>query len=112
MVLITLRSKIFTSRIGGETNIYYDFSLTFSTIPTPITIITGVRELPAICTAGHTLSQLSCESYEVAMCDPLHDFKNLIHHILEELPHQVNTRDLKKDITDFCKGSLGRLNEL
>ena len=48
---------------------------------------------------GHSLEELHLENYEVVHCDPLHDFKSIIHHIHEVLPYQVGNQDLK----EFCK---------
>ena len=48
-----------------------------------------------------------CGTYEVAMSVPLHDFKNLITHILEELLHQISDTALKQEITAFTKKALG-----
>ena len=66
-----------------------------------------MRRLPALCSNGHSLEELHLENYEVVHCDPLHDFKNIIHHILEELPYQVENQDLKDKVSEFCKTCIG-----
>lgn len=72
-----------------------------------IIIYAGVRRLPAILTTGCSLKEVGCERYEVALCDPLHDFKNLICHLLTELPHHVQDAQLKLEISKFTKAALG-----
>lgn len=67
----------------------------------------GIRRLPAVCACGKTLEELGLEMYEVTHCDPLHDFKNVIVHLLEELPFQINDPDIKKEIRHFCSSSMG-----
>lgn len=59
---------------------------------------------------GKTLEELGCDRYEISLCEPLHDFKNLITHILEELRQQLGgvPRDVKETITQYCKGILGK----
>ena len=59
---------------------------------------------------GETITPEDCDIklYEVALCDPLHDLKNLISRIFEELPYQVDNPELKKDISDFCRESWGK----
>jgi hypothetical protein len=62
---------------------------------------TGVRRMPALLTAERQVAGL-LDSYEVVMCEPLHDLKNVISAILEELPHQIEERSLKRKVTEFC----------
>lgn len=46
------------------------------------------------------------ESYEVSLTEPMHDLKNLITHILQELPHHIEQAPLKEEIKDFCERAL------
>ena len=56
------------------------------------------------------LQEIVCEWYEISMSEPLHNFNNLITHILEELPHHLSgvPRDVKETITQYCKIILGK----
>lgn len=67
----------------------------------------GVHRLPALCTQGHSLEQLGLQNYEVVHCDPLHDFKNVIQNLMEELPHQVQNLKLKSKVSEFCTTCIG-----
>ena len=40
-------------------------------------------------------------------CDPLHDFKNIIQNLFEELPNQIQNLELKSKISEFCKSCIG-----
>jgi hypothetical protein len=71
-------------------------------------LLLGVRRLPAICSTGRSLAELGCEMYEVVLCDPLHDFKNLIFHILEELANHIDNVNLQHDVKEFCKKAIGK----
>ena len=69
--------------------------------------LTGVIRPPALLTTKLTLLDIGCPKYEIAMCEPLHDFKNVIERLLTELPLHITDATLKADIAAFCKDVLG-----
>ena len=64
----------------------------------------GVKRLPALLTTGLSLEEIGIPRYEIANCEPLHDLKNVINHLLNELPHHLDDMqpELKEKITTFC----------
>ena len=64
--------------------------------------------MPALLSTGLSLEEIGCPDYEIAVCEPLHDIKNMVHHILTELPDQIRKPELKAKIKAFCKDTLGR----
>ena len=48
------------------------------------------------------------EEYEVAMCDPLHDLKNMINVVFDEVYNQIKNKELKKLVMDFCTHYTGK----
>lgn len=48
-------------------------------------------------------NDLEMPHYEVAQTEPLHDFKNVINRVLEELPYTIQQADLRKEIEDITK---------
>ena len=69
---------------------------------------TGVRRLPALLSTGLELKDIGCPEYEILACEPLHNLKNLIAHLLAELPHQVTEPALKRRVKEFCEGCLDK----
>ena len=67
----------------------------------------GVIRLPALLTTGHTLEEIGCPLYEILQCEPLHDLKNVITHLMTELPHQIEDGALKRAVNEFCQQTLG-----
>lgn len=65
----------------------------------------GVKRPAALHTTGE-FRQL--EAYEVLMVEPLHDLKNVINRIFDELPHAVTEPALKQDITNTISILRGR----
>jgi len=61
----------------------------------------GVRRLPALASTKMSLAELQCASYEVCGCEPLHDLKNLISVLMEELPYQIQDKNSRKALQDF-----------
>ena len=57
---------------------------------------------------GHTLEDLGMEEYEIALCEPLHDLKNLINVIFDEVYNQIKNKELKKLVMDFCTRYTGK----
>ena len=51
------------------------------------------------------------EEYEVAMVEPLHDLKNVINRIFDELPHAVKDPQLKAAIKDLISTLGSKCNE-
>ena len=70
-------------------------------------LIIGVIRLPALLTTGLTLKEIGCPLYEISQCEPLHDLKNLITHLMNELPHQIEDGTLKNRVKEFCQETLG-----
>lgn len=60
--------------------------------------ISGIRRPPALWCSEH-IFDLPC--YEVVQTEPLHDFKNTINRVLEELPHAIKQPDLRKEIENI-----------
>ena len=87
----------------------FECRLQLSKIKCGLTIFchAGIRRLPAVCACGKTLEELNLDRYEVTHCDPLHDFKNVIVHLFDELPSQINDADIRKEISHFCTTSMG-----
>ena len=63
--------------------------------------------LPGLLTYGDTLSDIECAELEISMCEPLHDLKNVISIILNEMPGQIESNRLTKSISDFCEKLAG-----
>ena len=74
------------------------------------TALTGMIRLPALLTHGDTLSDIECAELEISMCEPLHDLKNVISIILDEMPSQIESIPLRQSITDFCVRLTGNPN--
>ena len=64
---------------------------------------TGLAQLPALLTEGHSIHELGLDEYEIATCEPLHDLKNLINLIFDEVHWQVNNKRLQKSLKQFCE---------
>ena len=71
--------------------------------------VLGVTRLPALLTCGDTLSEIGCSDYEISLCEPLHDLKNTISTILDEMPAVIEDQRLQTAIRDFCKQLTGKL---
>lgn len=68
----------------------------------------GLKRLPALLSQGETLNSLSLHWYEIIMTEPLHDLKNLICNILDELPKQLPNRQLCKDMEAYITTLKGK----
>ena len=68
-----------------------------------------MTRLPALLTCGDTLSEIGCSDYEISLCEPLHDLKNTISTILDEMPAVIEDQRLQTAIRDFCKQLTGKL---
>lgn len=74
--------------------------------------VLGIRRAPALLTTGESLEAIGLVDYEIATCEPLHDLKNCIQHIMEELPIvKYNNKDLGVKNAKFCKDKLGEGND-
>ena len=65
----------------------------------------GVKRPPALLCTGRSEDVIA--DYEDAMTEPLHDFKNVINHVFEELPHAVKECRLNttiREALDILKG--------
>ena len=69
--------------------------------------VIGIQRLPALLSTGEALADIGCSNYEISTCEPLHDLKNMIHHILNELPHHITNPQLRQQIKNFCESTLG-----
>ena len=66
----------------------------------------------ALLTKGTTLEDICCQEYEVANCEPLHDLKNVIHIILNEFAIIVEQKELRRQVQEFCKQTVGMKSTL
>ena len=60
----------------------------------------GIRRPAALWCVGED-SQLDLPEYEVALVEPLHDFKNIINRVLCELPHMATETALQNALTEI-----------
>ena len=61
--------------------------------------ITGIKRFPAL--QCSTMQNVDLLDYEIALMEPLHDFKNVINRIIQELPETAaNEPALRKVISD------------
>ena len=69
----------------------------------------GVRRPPALLCADRDISP-ELSSYEVALLEPLHDLKNLIARVFEELPdaaaEEPSLKQIIKEKLDILNGGL------
>ena len=65
--------------------------------------------LPALLTRGNTLSEIQCSQLEISPCEPLHDIKNVISIILDEMPAMIKSPTLKKSLSAFCSDLTGNV---
>ena len=49
-----------------------------------------------------SFEDLGMDEYEVALCEPLHDLKNLINVIFDEVYNQTKNKELRQLVMDFC----------
>lgn len=69
-----------------------------------VIVIVGVKRPPALlCTEEDSMDLLL--SYEIALTEPLHDFKNVINRVLDELPYATSDKHIRASLLDI-------LNEL
>ena len=61
----------------------------------------GIRRRPALLYMGETRKVVGCGKYELCKCEPMHDLKNVITSMLEELPRIVVSSQLKAQITEL-----------
>lgn len=62
-----------------------------------VEITLGVKRPPALLIGGTDMLldlPVALQHYEISMCEPLHDLKNVINRVMKELPSCVST-DLK-----------------
>ena len=70
-------------------------------------IVVGIRRPAALWCVGED-SQLDLPDYEVALVEPLHDFRTIINRVLCELPHMATETPLQNaltEIVDVIRGS-------
>ena len=73
----------------------------------------GIRRPPALLATGHaeSLADINCSKYEISYCEPLHDLRNTIQFILEELADSLKElgldEKLTKQVADFCVQAKG-----
>lgn len=56
----------------------------------------GIKRPAALLCTGRDPSEI--EEYEIGLIEPLHDIKNIINRIFDELPHAVTEPELKSTI--------------
>lgn len=66
----------------------------------------GVRR-PAALWCVDENEQLDIPDYEIALIEPLHDFKNVINRVLAEVPHSVEDPQIKKELTNILNSLRG-----
>ena len=67
----------------------------------------GIQRPAALWCVGED-NQLDFPDYEVALVEPLHDFKNIVNRVLCELPHMATETALQNaltEIVDVIRGS-------
>ncbi|VDI28051.1 Hypothetical predicted protein [Mytilus galloprovincialis] len=71
-------------------------------------ILHGISRPPAFMTSAPEKSakQLNLDSYEVMMCEPLHDLSNVIINFINELPHHADNNDVKSELEAFSSHEL------
>ena len=62
----------------------------------------GLLRKPVLLSPPLTAEEIGIENYEISLTEPMHDLKNLITHILTELPHHIEDSTLQKVIKEFC----------
>ncbi|CAC5399835.1 unnamed protein product [Mytilus coruscus] len=77
-------------------------------------ILHGISRPPALMTSAPEKSaqQLNLDSYEVMMCEPLHDLSNVIINFINELPHHADNNDVKSELEAFSSHELNERNQL
>lgn len=70
-------------------------------IKRPAALLTGQVEIPS-----------SLTDYEIMMVEPLHDLKNVINRIFNELPHAISDPALKSSLTDALTILKGKLKTI
>ena len=69
--------------------------------------ITGVKRPPALyCTND---DEISHPFYEIALTEPLHDFKTVISKVLNELPNATIEKPLKESLAKLLSEIHGKL---
>ena len=61
----------------------------------------GIQQLPALLSTGQTKDDVGCGKYEICKCEPMHDLKNVISPILDEIERLAVSDLLKKAIADL-----------
>ncbi|CAC5406239.1 unnamed protein product [Mytilus coruscus] len=77
-------------------------------------ILHGISRPPALMTSAPEKSaqQLNLDSYEVMMCEQLHDLSNVIINFINELPHHADNNDVKSELEAFSSHELNERNQL
>jgi len=53
-------------------------------------------------------NEVDISKYEIALMEPLHDFKNVINRVLKELPHSTEEKELKVMLTNLLSDIEGK----
>lgn len=70
----------------------------------------GIVRPPALLCVTQTNTNL--DQYEISSCEPLHDITNVVQNLLTELPHHIESEDVKKLYTNFCNLLIGEKNQI
>ena len=76
----------------------------------------GIQRPPALlCSMSegqNTIKDLHLETYEVQMCEPLHDISNVVANLITELPYHLPEREIQKEYEEFSKITIGDKNQI